>query len=196
MKSIIRAFIAIELPLEIHQKLGEISTALQHKLEGMPIRWVHPDNIHLTLKFLGDVSVAQLEALQKMLETEVSGHSEFEIGIGELGAYPNPRRPHVIWIGVKAPLELRNVQYGIETQMERLGYGREERPFSPHLTLGRVARQASSSETRKIGDILNTNKVGFLGSTRVKSIHLFKSELRPGGAIYTRIFTARLGNFG
>jgi 2'-5' RNA ligase len=192
MKSVIRAFIAIDLSSETQLKLEQVSAHLRESLKDIPIRWVQVENIHLTLKFLGDVSLSNLEVLQKMLNSEVAGHVPFEISVGELGAFPNPRQPRVIWIGVEGPSELKAVQYGIETQMERLGYAREERPFSPHLTLGRVSRNISSQDLRRIGELLDVYKVGFLGATQVKTINLYKSDLRPGGAVYTCLFSAPL----
>jgi 2'-5' RNA ligase len=192
MKSVIRAFIAIELSPEIRTKLEAISHLLKNNLKDVPVRWVQPGNIHLTLKFLGDVSVANLEVLKQALDTEVSTHAAFDISIGEVGAFPNARRARVIWIGVEAPTDLKNIQHGINVQMERLGYEREARRFSPHLTLGRIARNANSTHLRKIGAALESIKVGFLGAVRVQSVYLFKSDLQPAGAIYTCIHTSNL----
>lgn len=192
MRSTLRAFIAIELSPEIRNKIKEISTSLQEKLKDEPIRWVSPDNIHLTIKFLGEVSLAHLEELKKMLAEEGNRHSTFEIEVGKLGAYPNNQRPRVIWIGVSPPSELINIQRRIEDQVKHLGAAGEDRPFSPHLTLGRAARQANLSQILKTGQIVEAYQIGVLGVMQVKSIHLFKSDLRPGGAVYTRIFSAAL----
>ena len=190
--SVIRAFIAIDLTPEIVQHLEQVSTQLKKRLEGVPVRWVPVDNIHLTLKFLGDVSLANVEMLKKILQTEVDGHHAFEISVGGLGAYPSPRRPRVVWVGVEAPTELAAVQSGVENAMARLGYAREERPFSPHLTLGRVSRNAVGRDERLIGESIEAIKLGFLGVARVNEVHLYKSDLHPNGAVYTRLFTAAL----
>ena len=190
--SVIRAFIAIDLTPEIVQHLEQVSTQLKKRLEGIPVRWVPVDNIHLTLKFLGDVSLANVEMLKKILQTEVDGHHAFEISVGGLGAYPSPRRPRVVWVGVEAPTELAAVQSGVENAMARLGYAREERPFSPHLTLGRVSRNAVGRDERLIGESIEAIKLGFLGVARVNEVHLYKSDLHPNGAVYTRLFTAAL----
>jgi len=194
MKSVIRSFIAIALSREIQSKLTQISTELQAQLKGVSIRWVPVDNIHLTLKFLGDVSTSNLEMLKSTLQVETAGHIPFEISVGDLGAFPNLRRPRVIWVNVQAPAELSNVQHGIETQMARLGYPLDERPFHPHLTLGRVARTASSQDLQIIYDVFSKYKVGFIGATRVLTINLYKSDLQPGGASYTCLFRAALTN--
>jgi 2'-5' RNA ligase len=190
--SVIRAFIAIDLTPEIIQHLEQVSAQLRKRLEGVPVRWVPVDNIHLTLKFLGDVSLANVDMLKKILLTEVDGHHAFEISVGGLGAFPSPRRPRVVWVGVEAPAELTAVQNGIETAMARLGYAKEERPFSPHLTLGRVSRNAVVQDERLIGEAIEAIKLGFLGVARVNLVHLYKSDLHPNGAVYTRLFTASL----
>lgn len=192
MKNVIRSFIAIPLSNEIQAKLSQISTELQERLNGVPIRWVPVDNVHLTLKFLGDVSTSNVEMLKSVLQKEVSGHTPFEMSVGEIGAFPNVRRPRVIWVNVQAPSELIAVQHGIETQLARLGYPPEDRPFHPHLTLGRVVRTASSQDLQKIRDVFSKFQVGFLGATRVLTVNLYKSDLRPSGASYTCLYKAAL----
>jgi 2'-5' RNA ligase len=189
---VIRAFIAIDLSSEIRRQLDQVESQLKDRLPGIAVRWVPVENIHLTLKFLGDVSLANLEILKKILRSEAGHHHSFEISVGELGAFPSLRRPRVIWIGVKAPTELNSIQTGIENETSRLGYAREERDFSPHLTLGRVSRNATSQDSRLISQVLESTQVGLLGTTRIQAVHLYKSDLQPGGAVYTRIFSAAL----
>lgn len=190
--SVIRAFIAIELTAEIQNRLDEVTASFKKKLDGVPVRWVPAGNIHLTLKFLGDVSVANVEVLMDIMKTEVAGHRPFEVSVGGAGAYPNIRRPRVLWVGVEAPAELGLIQNGVETAMARLGYAREERPFSPHLTVGRVSRNANSDDTRSIAKALENSRIGFLGAACVQEICLFRSDLQPSGAVYTRIYNAPL----
>jgi 2'-5' RNA ligase len=190
--SVIRAFIAIDLTPEIRQHIDQVTGQLKSRLEGVPVRWVPADNIHLTLKFLGDVSPANKEILQEILQSEVASHHRFEISVGGLGAFPGSRHPRVIWVGVEAPAELANLQRGVETAMARLGYAQEDRPFTAHLTLGRVSRNASSRDTHAIGDALDATKVGFLGLARIEFVHLYRSDLKPSGAVYTRIFSTPL----
>jgi 2'-5' RNA ligase len=192
MKSVIRAFIAIPLSSEIQAELSKISTELKNQLKAAPVRWVPVENMHLTLKFLGEVSTNNLELLKTTLQGEVAGHNPFEISVGGLGAFPNLHRPRVIWVNIEAPAELAAVQHGIETQLARLGYTPEERPFHPHLTLGRVGRTASPPDAQKICAVISKYKVGFLGATRVLTINLYKSDLQPGGASYTCLHRAAL----
>lgn len=190
--SVIRAFIAVDLTPEIYQRLEQVSAQIRQRLGEAPVRWAPVENIHLTLKFLGDVSLANLEMLKKLLQAEVAGHRIFEISVGGMGSFPTIHRPRVVWVGVEAPPELGSLQFGIETEMERLGYAREDRPFSAHLTMGRVSRNATSQEVRKIGEALDSIKVGFLGVAQIRDVYLYKSDLKPEGAIYTRIFTTPL----
>lgn len=190
--SVIRAFIALDLSDELYQQLEALSKDLKKRLPDVPIRWVPVENVHLTLKFLGDVSLSNLEILKKMLETEVRTYQPFVISVGGLGAFPSTRRPRVIWTGVEAPAELAHMQRGIEAQTTRLGYAADTRSFSPHLTLGRVSRNANSNEVREVSEVLDGHKVGFLGVTRIQEVHLYRSDLQPGGAVYTRLFSAPL----
>jgi 2'-5' RNA ligase len=196
MMSVIRAFIALELSAEIQKRLEGISAQLKERLEGAPVRWVPIENIHLTLKFLGDVSLANIDMLEKILIAVSSMHRAFEISAGGLGAFPKIQNPRVIWVGLEAPAELPSLQHAIDLETARLGYAREDRPFSPHLTLGRVSRNASAGDIRKIAEVLGGFKVGFLGVACVEAVHLFRSDLNPGGAVYTRLFTAPLKEAG
>ncbi|MCK5314570.1 MAG: RNA 2',3'-cyclic phosphodiesterase [Anaerolineales bacterium] len=190
--SVIRAFIAIELSPEIQDKLKHLTSQLKQQLEGVPVKWVPVENIHLTLKFLGNVSITNIEVLERILEAEVSNHHPFEISVGELGAFPSTRRPRVAWVKLQTPPDLFEIQRCIEQETARLGYAREKRSFKPHLTLGRVSRNASFEEVRRVGEVLDSFNVGFLGAMRVKYVRLFRSDLKPTGAIYTRIHSAKL----
>jgi len=191
--SVVRAFIAVDLPPDIHDCINLVENKLQEQLGDVPIRWVVPENIHLTLKFLGDVSPSNIDVLKGILQSEASNYQPIVISIGGVGAYPKMRNPRVIWVGVEAPAELSALQRGIDTHTSKVGYTPDRRRFSPHLTLGRVSRNASHEDVRKIGDVLKDCKVGFLGVARIKAVHLFRSDLEPGGAVYTRLFSANFG---
>ena len=190
--SVIRAFIAVDLTEELHLKLEEFSNSLNEQLEQMPIRWVPARNIHLTLKFLGDVSEKNVAMITEILHAEASNHKAFEISIGGFGVFPNSSRPRVLWVGIEAPDELQNLQRRIEAEAARLGYAPDQREFSPHLTLGRVSRNATPQEVRQISEVLRKQKLGFLGAARITDIHLFRSDLKPGGAVYTNLYSAPL----
>jgi 2'-5' RNA ligase len=194
--SVIRAFIAINLSQEILERIEQMSLDLKSRLKGVPVRWVPAENIHLTLKFLGNVSTANLEMLKEILNKVVSTHHECDISVGGIGAFPKPHNPRVIWVGMEVPQELMSLQHNIEIETARLGYSREHRPFSPHLTFGRVSRNASTQDARAIAEILDSYKVGFLGATRITSVYLYRSDLKPDGAVYTPIYTAYLDKAG
>jgi 2'-5' RNA ligase len=193
---VIRAFIAVNLSEDILERIDQVSQDLRNKMTGVPIRWVPVENIHLTLKFLGNVSTANLEILKDILGRVVSTHHECDISVGGIGAYPKPHNPRVIWIGMEVSQELVALQNSIEIESAKLGYSREYRPFSPHLTFGRVSRNASAQDVHVIAEALETYKVGFLGAARLKTVYLYRSDLKPDGAIYTPIFSAALKEVG
>jgi 2'-5' RNA ligase len=186
----IRAFIAIELPETIQQALQNIITRLSAQTRA--VHWVPAANIHLTLKFLGDSSSSTLALLQKALQAEALQHPVCEFVVEGLGAFPGTRRPRVIWVGVRAPQELELLVKGVDLASRRLGFLSEERPFSPHLTLGRVTPKASPDDILQLGTQLSRLQIGELGTAKVHSVTLFRSELRPAGAVYSRLYEARL----
>lgn len=190
---VIRAFIAVSLAEEVARGLARTLEDLKKRAPAGAVRWTPPGNIHLTLKFLGDVSEANIPAITRGLQTEVTRHPALTITAADLGAFPSMRRPRVIWIGLHAPPQLEALQRGLEVEMERLGYPRDERPFTPHLTLGRVRKETGPAELSDLSGVLERVKVGVLGITRVESVHLYRSVLSPGGSVYTRLFTAPLG---
>lgn len=187
----IRAFVAIELPSELQGALGQLMTGLQRQA-GKAIRWVTPHNIHLTLKFLGNVSPTNLNALMNVIDTEALRHKAFEITVGSIGAYPNKIRPRIVWIGVQAPATLLELQRAIDRETDRMGYPSEERGFSPHLTLGRVSQHANAQDVRQIANTINAAAVGEISKVNVDSIRLFRSDLQAGGAIYTSLLCSSL----
>jgi RNA 2',3'-cyclic 3'-phosphodiesterase len=190
--SVLRLFIAIELSSEIQAGLQQVEKNLQMRLGALPVRWVPVKNIHLTLVFLGDVVATQVGAITDMLRSQVAGQPLFELAVAGLGAFPSPRKPRVVWIGVSAPPDLSSLQHRLAQGTARLGYPPEERPFSPHLTLGRVGKNASPDEVLKIGEILSVEKVETLGKMAVTAVNLYSSDLQPSGAVYSRVFSASL----
>jgi 2'-5' RNA ligase len=190
--SVFRSFIAVDLTLEMIDRLEHVIQDLQQGLGNLPIRWTPSENIHLTLKFLGDVSMANVDMLKEILQMTADSHHVFAISIGGLGVFPSSRRPRIIWVGVEGPSELSSIQRNIDSETARLGYKLERQPYKPHLTLGRVSRNASPNDVKMISQIIKTKSVGFLGLVRVRSLHLFRSDLLPKGAIYSKVFSAPL----
>ena len=191
---LLRAFIAVELPHEIQQAIYDKATIVLKKATGSLIRWVPPENMHLTLKFLGDVSPSNVEVLTQILRAEADSSRCFEIHVGGLGSFPSLRRPRVIYIGVQSPAGLETLHHGVESASRRLGYESEERAFSPHLTIGRVRQDVSASDGQKIRQALENIHIDSLGTARVDSVHLFKSDLKPTGSVYTKLFSAPFKN--
>lgn len=185
----LRSFVAVEIPAEIQSALARSTAPLQKALPKPFIRWVAPQNVHLTLKFLGDVSPANLERLAEALKAEAVAHETFSMSVGGLGAFPTPRRARIIWIGLEAPASLMALLRGVEAVTARLGYASEDRPFSPHLTIGRVGQNVSGTDFQRIRTALEGATVGALGTLRVDAVHIFKSDLQPGGSVYTHLYT-------
>lgn len=183
MTDTFRAFIAIDLPANIRSSLGEAQDIL--KSFGFRVRWVRPQNIHLTLKFLGNIDsdhVAKIIAAMTQTVDDFSGVSLFA---REIGVFPNIRRPRIIWAGLDGKLEtLKNLQQTLEKHLGALGFPTETRAFKAHLTLGRVKGKIASAQMKSAIDKLK----GFESeSFEIHEIFLFKSELRPSGAVYSKV---------
>jgi len=189
---LLRTFIAVEIPTHIHQAILQKTEPLRRALDSAIIRWVPISNIHLTLKFLGDVSPANVDILTQMLRAETDMLNGFDIHISGIGSFPSLRRPRVLFVGIQASAGLEALDRRIESACARLGYKSEQRGFSPHLTIGRVKQDASASEQQKIRQAIEETKIDSLGTARVNSVHLYKSDLKPTGAVYTQIFSAPL----
>lgn len=190
---LLRAFIAIEIPSEIKKAIASQTASLQ-KNAGRSVRWVTPENTHLTLKFIGELSSANVGLLTQALQAECSQQDCFKITVRGVGSFPNLHRPRVIWVGLQAPPDLNRLQHRLEAAAARLGYEAEERPFSAHLTIGRVREQASQDELKRLEAALTGLEIGELGTFTARSVTLFKSELRPAGPLYTSLFCAQMGS--
>ncbi len=190
--SLLRVFIAIELPAPVCDAIQKQTVRLRQTLGNDLIRWVPTQNMHLTLKFLGDTATSHLDFLKQLLARETDSHPQFDLQLGGLGAFPTLKRPRLLWIGIHAPADLTALQRSIEAGTSRLGYEPEERAFSPHLSIGRVRQNVSPPDLQKIRMALDTIQLGNIGIARVDSVHLFKSDLQPSGSIYTKLFSAPL----
>ncbi len=191
--SLLRAFLAAELPSQLQEAIQTATASLRRILGQDLIRWVPSNNVHLTLKFLGDVAPSSLDLIEHMLRTETAKYQPFEAEVEGFGCYPNARRPRILWVGLQAPASLASLHRDLDAASARLGYPSEDREFSPHLTIGRVRQNASATDLQKIRSEVEHTQIGRLGATRVEAVHLFKSDLLPTGSVYTKLFTARLG---
>lgn len=189
-----RTFIAIALPTQIRTKIEQQQQFLERDLSDPPVRWVKSKSIHLTLKFLGDISSQQALQIQAIMPQVTSQYSSTHVIVHGLGCFPNFSQPRVIWIGLKdAQAVLVNLQKQLDDELRSLGFAPEERGFSPHLTIGRVHRQVNHHNRRELGKKLARVEVPELGRFTADTIHLFKSELKPSGAEYTCLASASLG---
>jgi 2'-5' RNA ligase len=189
---LLRAFIAIEIPVQLQNSIERHTSRLRQTLGDQIVRWVPAQNMHLTLKFLGDIATSHVEFIRQLIAQEAASHQEFELQISGLVSFPSSRRPSILWAGLHSPPELASLQKSIEAGALRLGYEKEERPFSPHLTLGRVRQNISPAEMQQVRNALGTIQLGNIGISRVDSIHLIKSDLFPSGSVYTKLFSAPL----
>lgn len=190
--NLLRTFIAVEIPHPVQEAIQLKTEPLRKFIGSSIVRWVPSKNIHLTLKFLGDVPSTKIDMLIQIVRTQADSCSSFDIHINGLGSFPSPKRPRVLFIGIQAPAELEALWRGIESETTRLGYESEARGFSPHLTLGRVKQPCSVDDQQRIRKALEETKVDSLGNARVDSVHLYKSELNRGGSVYTKLYSARL----
>ena len=189
----IRTFIAIELDESIKDGL----TQLQKRLEGQTprgsVRWVRSEGIHLTLKFLGDVPADQIEEITRALQKGCQGFAPFSLSCRGLGCFPDLKRPRVVWTGIQEETgTLARLQQAIEEHVAPLGYPTEKRKFSPHLTIGRVQKRVGSGDLRRLGELVGASEAGTLGQMEVRSVNLMRSDLRPSGAVYTRLAEVEL----
>jgi RNA 2',3'-cyclic 3'-phosphodiesterase len=184
----VRTFIAIQLPDAVRMDILDLIGGLR-PFGGSDVKWVRPENLHLTLKFLGDVEVKRIASVGDAIDMAASARSPFDLQLGGTGAFPNPRRPSVIWIGVRRGAEpLVSLAGAVETGLAELGYSPERRPFSAHLTVGRVRPHGNAGKT-----VERMTETGFACDPfRVDSVHLMKSDLLRSGAVYTTLRTLKL----
>ncbi len=188
----VRAFVAIELSPELKEALSAIQEALRAQLRDGGVGWVRPEGVHLTLKFLGEVAQDRIPEIAAGIEAAARDAHPFTVYLEGLGGFPNLRTPRVVWVGVQEPSgTLAQIQTRIETELESVGFPGESRPFSPHLTLGRV-RGRGSEPRRRLGRVLEASALTPKGEMEIETISLMRSQLRPDGARYSRLAATTL----
>lgn len=190
----IRAFIAFDFSEEVYTSLDKVIYDFKNRLSGLPVRWVPVHNIHLTIKFLGNISPFEVDKLKKALPDVSHKIPCIEISLLGSGTFPSYKRPRVIWIGLTSPPELEEFQRLLEDRIASEGFPREKRKFSPHLTVGRVAKKADKKEITEIGRLLENINIGHIGTDCLRQVHIFRSELKRDGAVYSKLFTASFSN--
>jgi 2'-5' RNA ligase len=179
----VRTFIAIKLTPEIISKISGMQEEL--KRTGAQVKWVKPENIHLTLKFLGHITSEELEKVKIATRETLKPFKSFGISISGLGAFPKIEYPRVIWVGVdEGKEELKRMTSNLEERLAQIGFAKEKREFSPHLTIGRVK---SSKRKERLIEAFTKFTAAHLGSMKVDKIAIIKSELKLQGPVYTSL---------
>jgi 2'-5' RNA ligase len=186
----IRTFIAIKVPDEVRESLRQTSGVLQKSLPRNSVRWVKPESIHLTLRFLGDTPMEWLPTICEKLDEVANQFSPMVLQLEHLGCFPNPRRPRVIWVGLSGDTELlAEIQGAIEEMLLPLGLPAESRRFHPHLTLGRIKDSKAVVQSR-----LPWGTIPEGMSFPVETVHFIQSQLLPSGAVYTTLHTSSMAS--
>jgi len=180
----IRSFLAFELPVQIKKTVVRVSGEFRHS--GLDARFVKAENIHLTVVFLGHVKTEEIEGIEEEVRNICTGYGSFDIALKGVGCFPNRRRPRVLWLGLDGDIErMSHFRDDLQIALKAFGTKEEKRPFRPHLTLGRFR------STRKIGSRLEEILFNYAAlESPVESLnelYLFKSDLKPGGAVYTKL---------
>jgi 2'-5' RNA ligase len=175
-----RTFIAIELPGQIKNQIGQVQAPLK-KTKSF-VSWVKPGNIHVTLKFLGEVPEEKMDEVFSAIGKAVEGIKKFSMSLKGMGAFPNVKRPRVIWVGAgSGQEELSGMAGRIEEEMEKIGFPKEKRRFSPHFTIGRVK---SPKNVEKLMEMVGSSDFQ-TGEIAVSEVVVMRSQLHSAGAIYT-----------
>ena len=176
-----RLFVALELPAAVRENLGALLKAL--RAVSPQTRWVRPENLHLTLKFIGEVPETEFAVIRNALAAARSDQP-VALEFRGLGFFPNEKRPRVFWAGIEASPNLKTLAAEIDRAMEKLGIPCEQRPFSPHLTL---ARFEPPELPEKLRSAIEENAAREFGSFRTNQYQLIESKLKPSGAEYTTL---------
>ena len=188
MPDTIRTFIAFKLPKNIISSIREIQNGF--KSYAFNARWVNPENIHLTLKFLGDINYTDIEKVSETIINAVNSHTPVSLAVKGAGVFPGIKRPRVIWVGLTGEIEkLAGMQNDIEENLEKLGFPREKRPFRGHLTLGRIKGKI---DPKKLLDVMKNFEKFESELFIADKIFLFKSDLKSTGSVYTELMGKRL----
>lgn len=183
LMSQVRAFIACDIPDLFLEKISDSQERL--KSLDADVTWTKAGGIHITLKFLGDIEEGSIEKVAAVIEEASKGQTPFEISINGSGAFPNLKNPRVVWIGVEDGANgLSKLQQGLDDRLKALGFEPEEREFRPHLTLGRVKGPRGKERLSAAVSELKGIEIGLFTVDRVI---LYKSELKPTGAVYTKL---------
>lgn len=173
-----RAFIALPLPLDLQQRIKRLQDRLRTQLPG--VRWVRPEQLHLSLRFFPDLAEEYLDPIREIMLSVGNFCAPFTVEIRDLGAFPNPARPRVLWLGLTPIQPLLYLQHKLEKGLEQIGIDQDERPFKPHLTIGRIKDLAVRHQIPPA-----TVRDAFCGHWPIRDMVFFQSRLDPTGAVHT-----------
>jgi len=189
----IRTFVAIELDDALKAAIRQVQDELKRAPVARIGRWVSPDGIHLTLKFLGDVSSGRVPEITQAIERGCRSSAPFPISLTRPGFFPNAHRLRVVWVGVDGDVEtLLRLQRSVESELDAIGFPPERRGFQPHLTLARIRDYARPAEREEMAKRIGATQVDEAVSMLARQVHLIRSERRPTGAVYTHLAAAPL----
>ncbi|MFQ5907007.1 MAG: RNA 2',3'-cyclic phosphodiesterase [bacterium] len=183
----VRTFIAVQISDTVRENLANLIADLRSACAD--VRWVSPENLHLTLKFLGDLEEKRIDEVAQAVSRACRGFAPFAMSLQALGAFPSPKGPRVVWVGVvKGKDDLISLNESIETELEQMGFEKEKRKYSPHLTIGRLRREGRPVD---LADILSVGFDG--GECVVDRVCVMKSTLTPRGPVYEELQRTILG---
>lgn len=182
-----RLFIASEIPAEIKTALAALQNDLRRA--GADVSWTRPENIHLTLRFLGEIAVQQLNDIATACAGTAAQFQPFTLSLNAPGFFPNARQPRVLWAGLAGEVETaRQLQLHLERRLSAIGLARADKSFQPHLTIGRIKSGKNARQLVALADLYNLPALSFT----IHEIVLMQSELHPAGARYTPLSKALL----
>ncbi len=187
-----RSFVAVDVPASIRQGLATLQARLRES--GADVKWVRPESVHLTLKFLGEIRLEAVADIREALGKVIRRHEPFSVKVRGVGCFPRMNQPRVVWVGLCGDGgRLISLQREVESAMEMLGFPPEERGFRPHLTLGRVR---SPKGRERLAGLVQALQEAEVGEFQVRSLVQYQSELHPSGARYTPLWEVLLGQGG
>jgi 2'-5' RNA ligase len=179
-----RLFIAIDISEQARSLVASRIDQLKRRFTNVRVSWTKPENLHLTVKFLGDVEESRITELVKMVAGAASALSPIQAELNGPGVFPSERKPKVLWLGITDPQgSIRMAAAVIEKACEKIGFAPELRPFRPHLTIGRIRAPRAANELARAHIQMSFEKIAF----EVPELVLYQSELRPTGSVYTRV---------
>ena len=178
---------------QIILEVTNFQSQLRRELSNVPIRWVAPETMHLTLQFLGEVPQSQIPSIQEAISASAAGFSSIPVHIASVGGFPSFKKPQVLWLGISADKKLKKLASQLQSALQPLGF-KPEKEYIPHLTLGRMIRTANGEQQKMVSAVLARWQSVEIGQDRMREVILYQSDLTQKGPIYTSLFRFPLKN--